>query len=283
MLMKHLRLNDLPAIGLLPGTVLVILLLASCPENNKGSAHNGVNPNCEDWATITLGEYEVSNNPWGKGGISDYTQCIYTEANGVPGGPVYMGWYWQWPWVMDGVKAYPAVLYGHKPWNNYSTTEHLPQMIDRLNHLSVSFDVNTESRGAVNLLLESWITTSAEITPEARYGELAIQLYQKNWPGQEGDYVKPVVIDGIPFDFYIAKTAQAPGDNGIWIYFGFVHKGAAINKGKVDIMDFVDFLMSEGYVEGSYYVATVELGNEIDHGKGETVIKQFSVEVENKD
>jgi hypothetical protein len=282
MLMKDLRLKYTPSLGLFTGMVVVILLLTSCAESNKNSAHNGVDPICDDWATITLGEYEISNNPWGKGDISDYTQCIFTEKSGITGGQVSMGWYWQWPWVADGVKAYPEVLYGHKPWNNFSTTDHLPQMIDQINHLSVTFDVNTESSGAVNLLLESWITTGAEITPESRYGELAIQLYQKNWPGQEGDYVKPVVIDGFPFDFYIAKTAQAPGDSGIWIYFGFVHKGPPIDKGKVDIMDFVNFLMSEGYVDRSYYIATVELGNEIDHGKGETVIKQFDVDVETK-
>ena len=236
-------------------------------------------PVCTDWAKILLGEYEISNNIWGKGNIHDYSQCIFGVMNPRSGLPENMGWTWSWPASVVGVKAYPSILYGRKPWNDFSTTSHLPQTINQLKRLTVSFKLKTEDRGAVNLLLESWITKIFMASPEDRVGELAIQFYQKNWPGQAGKYIESIEIDGISFDFYIDKKMRVPGDTHTWAYYGFVHKGTPVLQAKIDVMQFISYLVRHGYVEQNHYIATVELGNEIDHGAGKTLIEHFSVQV----
>jgi Glycosyl hydrolase family 12 len=264
---------------------LTVPVLSACSigqENGVIVYSGNPRPVCIDWAIISLGEYEISNNVWGKEDIHGYSQCIFRGIRTHSGTPTHMRWSWNWPNVGGRVKAYPSILYGRKPWNSYSTTPHLPQTIAQLHHLTVTYNAKTTSSGADNLLLESWITSTAKASPTDRIGELAIQLYQKNWPGQAGEFIKSVVIDGIPFDFYVDPKIRVPGDDHTWIYFGFVHKGKLSTQVKLDMMDFANYLVTEGYIDGSNYLASVELGNEVNHGKGETVLEHFSVRVESE-
>ena len=263
--------------------ILLFALLPACSfakETNILHEQPESKPICTDWAKHTLGKYEITNNVWGKGNIHDYSQCIYGALNPQSDLPQRIGWSWNWPNTAEGVKAYPSILYGKKPWNDYSTTSRLPRAINQLSYLNVSFEVNSSSNGAVNLLLESWVTKTAKATPGERVGEVAIQLYQKNWPGQAGRFIESVVIDNIAYDFYIEKTMHVHGDKDTWVYYGFVHNGEAVLQVKtLDMMKFINYLVKHGYLNRKHYVASVELGNEIDHGEGRTEIKHFSVQV----
>ena len=261
-------------------TVLNIPVCNAGQDDTNSRFRPANEPRCHDWAVISLGKYEINNNVWGKDRISDYKQCIFSNANTDNSLPGKFGWNWSWPKVNDGVKAYPSVLYGRKPWNNYSTTSKLPRRIDQLRHLLITYQLESQFDGAANLLLESWITKTAQAKPAERTGELAIQLYQKDWPGQAGKFITSVTINAIPFDFYVDEKITAPGDNLTWAYFGFVHKGKIITDASIDIKLFVDYLVRKGYIDRKHYLATVELGNEIDHGKGVTTITHFSVSIE---
>lgn len=264
--------------------VLVALILApaaSCANDGSGSlsAPANLHPDCTDWSIHKLGRYEIANNVWGKGAIRNYKQCIFGSLNSNSGLSKSMGWSWRWPKVADGVKAYPSILYGKKPWNDYSTSRLLPQEIQRLDNLMVTYKVKLKSSGAVNLLLESWITKTKQAKPHERVGEVAVQLYQKNWPGQAGRFIEPVVIDGIKFDFYMEKRMHVTGDRDTWVYYGFVHKGRPVYQARLDMMKFVNYLVQHKYLNRHHYLASVELGNEVDHGEGRTEIEHFSVSV----
>lgn len=267
------------------GILLVALMFPACSygvESIVFSDTSDTESSCDDWATLRRGEYEINNNIWGRGKIKKYYQCVYSGENTGNRFLANAGWSWNWPKSIDGVKAYPSILYGRKPWNKYSTTPQLPQAIGQIQKLSVSYRVKTQSQGAVNLLLESWITKTNMPVPTDRIGELAIHLYQNSWPGQAGHFVRSIDIDDLPFDFYLEKSIRAPGDRHTWAYYGFVHKGPPLMQGKLDMMHFVNFLVRHGYINSHDYVATVELGNEIDHGKGRTLIEQFAVQVDSK-
>lgn len=260
---------------------VILFLLVACflsRENTGPRSMGGIKPVCGDWATISLGEYEVNNNIWGKGVIKGYTQCIFGVMDLYSGLPATAGWSWHWPKSDEGVKAYPSILYGRKPWNKYSTTSQLPRVLDQMQQLLVTYKLQSTTSGAVNLLLESWITTTQKATPKDRTGELAIQLYQKHWPGQAGRFIETVVINDIPFDFYLEEKMRVPDDDHSWAYYGFVHEGKPLLQAKLDIMKFANYLIKKGYVNRHHYIATVELGNEVDYGDGETVIEQFSVQ-----
>lgn len=269
----------------MPGLLVFILVpAASCAKDGiePSAAPADSHPDCTDWTIRKLGRYEIANNVWGKGAIRNYQQCIFGSLDAQSGLSKSMGWSWQWPKVADGVKAYPSILYGKKPWNDYSTTRLLPSEIQQLDKLIVSYNVTSKSSGAVNLLLESWITKTKQAKPRERVGEVAIQLYQKNWPGQAGRFVESVDIGGLDFDFYIEKRMHVTGDRDFWVYYGFVHKGGPVFQARLDMMKFVNYLVQHKYMNRHHYLASVELGNEVDHGKGRTEIEHFSVRVQKR-
>lgn len=245
-----------------------------------GHSSGKLHTQCSDWATIDLGHYQLNNDVWGKRGLVGYSQCIYKIPGSNGDSTGRFGWYWHWPRAFDGVKSYPSVFYGRDLWSQHATTKALPKAIFRLRHIYVNYKIKSRHTGAVNLLLESWITRNARPRHGDRLGELAIQLSQIKWPGQEGKYIENVKIDGINFAFYLAKKTHAPGDHDRWAYYGFVHKPQTLLNARVDIMQFVKYLVRKGYVDRRSYIATVELGNEIDHGKGRTQVEHYSVIVQ---
>lgn len=237
----------------------------------------GMHTDCKPWATLRLGHYEVNNNVWGRGAIRSYSQCIHRMPESQSATLGNVGWTWKWPRSHDGVKAFPSILFGRKPWNNYSTSPVLPQSIAQLGQLAVSYDITSKSTGAVNLLLESWITRAHKAKQRDRVGELAIHLSQQRWPGQAGRYVETVTLDGIPFDFYIEPKMHVPGDNHTWAYYGFVNKGKPLMRTTIHVEKFVNYLLARGHIRKTHYLASIELGNEVDYGKGRTDVHHFSV------
>ena len=47
--------------------------------------------------------------------------------------------------------------------------------------------------------------------------------------------------------------------------------------GSIEISDYLDFLVKQGYISADEYLADIELGNEIVNGYGQTVIDGFEV------
>lgn len=257
-------------------SIILIVSLMSCSQTGAKTSISTADNTCKDWAKFIQGEFELHNNVWGKEHIAGYKQCIF-RSGAANKHFTQMGWNWDWPVKSESVKAYPSLLFGRKPWHSYSTTTRLPVKIDNLKHLKVTFDITSRASGSLNMLLESWITSKKYAGPNQRKGELAIHLYQHNVPGEAGEYIETVNLSGFSFRFYLEKHMTVPGDDYSWPYFAFVHPGKPILHATLDIRQFVDYLLEHHYINRSQYLATVELGNEIYHGNGKTVIKDFSI------
>ncbi len=223
---------------------------------------------CTTDAAITVGEYTIINNCWGKGTITDFSQCIYVNKN-VNG--LSVGFNWQWPSINNEVKAYPEILYGWKPWSSSSTTTKLPIRVGSIKKLNVSFtSINTSIYGAGNTAFDLWLTsvktpTSSNITRE-------VMIWTKNYgqtPG--GSKVATVTIDNVEYDLYTA--------NWQWTYFAFVNKGVT-NITNINLDKFLGYLFENLYISPNEFLASVEFGNEIVNGSGSTSIKYYSIVVE---
>jgi len=225
------------------------------------------NCSCDDWSEIGIDdEYIISNNVWNKGDITSYKQCIFKKDNGL----IY-GWLWRWP-VTDNkkdVKAYPEIIYGWKPWNDNSTTINLPIQIVNIGQIIVSHDIILHAIGIYNMSFDLWITNSSTPNENNITREVMIWLdKEKLEPG--GDFIKRVTIGGEDYDFY--KT------DWDWTYFAFVKVSPKL-KGITKIHEFVNYLIQEGYVSTDEYLASIEIGNEIAEGRGNTIIRRYSIEV----
>jgi hypothetical protein len=264
----------LPILSLLPGRALLLICLPAILVQSH-AIHARWQQSCQDWATFKAQRIELNNNTWGKQDIKDYEQCIYQNLNN----PLHMGWRWKWPQHQSGVKAYPSLMYGYKPWNRHSTTRTLPLQLKQLDSLKVSFSAEMKYQGAVNLLLEAWLTDSATPEPYDRTSEIAIHLMQHQWPGQGGDYYESVTIGNRTYAVYINHQMKVPGDSHTWSYLSFVNTGKPIYKGEINLKEFVDYLLEKKMIIDSEYLTSVELGNEIDYGEGESNIRYFHVRV----
>ena len=260
--------------------LLIFSLAASLqsedPVIKKNSAAN--QHLCDDWTKFKQEQFEIHNNVWGKEKITNYKQCIFSFAKPNSGQIRGFGWDWNWPIVNDNVKAYPSILFGRKPWHNYSTSPQLPLRIADISRLQVSFDLESQASGAYNLLLESWIIRDKFATSSDRTGELAIHLYQHNVPGHAGKFIASVNLSGYNFDFYLEPKMTVPEDNHTWVYYGFIHTGKPIQHAAINMGQFIEYLVEHNYVNAQHYIASIELGNEIYDGQGKTQINSFAVE-----
>ncbi len=236
---------------------------------------------CQPWAEIRSNALLLTNNIWGARNFPDFKQCIAAKTD--HSGIVY-SWNWSWHGKNGQVKSYPSLCFGHKPWNKHSTTEKLPILLTAINSLLVEYNIKTTGSSIYNILLESWITSTAIPRPDTRVAELAILLDEHDWPGMPGHFVETVTIDGQNFDFYMEPRMVVPDDSNTWIYLGFVAKEESANAtsklhGQIDIAKFIRYLVAKKYIRGSQYLSSVELGNEVISGEGKTFVKDFHVSI----
>lgn len=229
---------------------------------------------CRDWDSFRNSSVKLVNNIWGKMPDHHYQhlQCIYYK-NGK------YAWSWHWPTERFGVKAYPALLFGKKPWYDNSTYQKLPIQLSQLETASVTFSTQQQHSGRVNLLLEAWLTDSAEAVHYDRTSEIAIHLYQQNWPGQGGHHYGSVIIDDHQYDVYLNHNMKVPGDEHTWSYISFVNTGDAITKATIDFKQFINYALEQKMIIPSEFLSSLEIGNEIDNGNGTTLVTDYQINI----
>lgn len=264
---------------------LAVLLLAGCesakvPLPNSFDAAD-VDTYCGDWAKLRNAGFVYENNVWNQGTIKreNRAQCLLKR---VVDGKVQYGWRWQWPRGSGEVKAYPEVIYGHKPWFTSSTTGNLPRLISNIDELSVAYDVEMQARGRYNLAFDIWVTNSDTPTPATLTHEIMIWVGERTraWEPSPGHLAKRVTIGGATYDLYIRPHAEWLKEHGALdvAYIAFNAHTARLS-GSIDVREFLDYLTDNGHLPADGYVASVELGNEIMNGTGELWLKSYEISV----
>ncbi|QQS37714.1 MAG: hypothetical protein IPM56_07115 [Ignavibacteriales bacterium] len=221
---------------------------------------------CSDNAEITINKMMLQNNVWGKGSITNYQQCIRVIKNDTS---TIFQWQWSWPDVTNNVKAYPEIIFGLKPFGGSSTTESLPKKIQEITECVVSASqCSTDIFGEGNLAYDIWITDSESPTQNNIKSEIMIWL---KYIGQQpaGSFVERLNIGNQDYDFY-------SGNNGTWDYHAFLK----VNQSDLDstnIKSFMDYLVMNSYISTDQYLSSIEFGNEIIKGSGNTVLKDYQV------
>ncbi|UCH65981.1 MAG: hypothetical protein JSW63_02270, partial [Ignavibacterium sp.] len=109
--------------------IISIILGCNTADQTTGTNDNSLpseGSSCEDGAEFTIQDFILSNNVWGKGSETNYEQCIYYESTN---NQTEIGWNWNWP-GNGNVRAYPEIIFGHKPWSTTSTSSLLPARIN---------------------------------------------------------------------------------------------------------------------------------------------------------
>lgn len=262
-----------------------VFLLAGCepakaPLPSRVDATE-VDAYCRDWAILRNGGFVYENNVWNQGTIkrANRAQCLLTR---VVDGKVQYGWRWQWPRGSGDVKAYPEVIYGHKPWFASSTTANLPRPMSTINELSVTYDTEMQARGRYNLAFDVWVVSSDSPTPATITHEIMIWVGDRRqaWEPSPGYLAKKVTIGGATYDLTIRPHAEWLKEHGApqVAYIAFNARTAQLS-GRIDVKQFLDYLTANGHLSADGYVASVELGNEIMNGTGELWLKSYEISV----
>ena len=153
---------------------------------------------CRGWEEWFVGDFSYFNNVWNRQDTRDYEQCIMRRT--LPGlvETVEYGWRWRWPTRRGQVKAYPELIYGHKPWHPRSTTPELPRRIDAIEALEVDYEAYLTVEGTYNLAFDFWITRDDPPSVSGISHEVMIWLDHDFRPAGQEFYVGPVRIEGVP-------------------------------------------------------------------------------------
>jgi hypothetical protein len=224
---------------------------------------------CADGAEITIDEMIIQNNVWGKGSITNYQQCVRVTRNDTA---QTFQWSWNWPAVNNNVKAYPEIIFGLKPFGGISTTDKLPKRIDQINSVDVSFkSLTTTMTGTGNLAFDIWITDSP--TPTQNNIKHEIMIWLKN-QGQvpAGSFVTRVQVGNEDYDFY-------SGNVGGWNYHAFV-KVIQNDVNQIPVGEFINYLKNNNYILSTEFLSSIEFGNEVVHGTGQTSITDYKISIQ---
>lgn len=226
---------------------------------------------CGDWYRRSVGNLQVENNVWNRGSLKSYQQCV-SIAGSNDG--VDAGWAWNWPGIRFNVVAYPNITFGKNPWLG-STTLELPRQLKDVKCLEAKVDISQIGTGKGNLSFDIWITRSLLSQPADITHEAMIWLSQDGtWPA--GSRVETLIVDEREIELWW-KEKHSPSDEYQWSFLAFEYKDD-FNKGTIRIHEFLNFLVTKGYISSDNYLASVELGNEIVSGHGQTLLRDYEVQ-----
>ena len=259
-------------------TIIIIIWVTSCLAPNSqvmgidlANSSPSVIQKCQDFARISVREYLLDNNVWGKSNIRNYQQCVWADT---ASNPLTAGWTWSWQTTNNKeVKAYPEIHYGWD-WDKKFTTPKLPLKINKINKIQVAYDVTTSAQGVHNLAFDLWLTKASFPTRDNLSREVMIWV-DGTKKSSGATLIKRVTIDGGEYDLYINR------DWHYWTYLSFI-KVVPQPKGTLNIHKFLFFLKNAGYISPQESLVEIELGNEIWSGSGKTTIKNYSIKVTSK-
>ena len=95
-----------------------------------------------------------------------------------------------------------------------------------------------------------------------------------------GAHVDDIAVDDLKFEvWYAADMGDASGANANrWNHVVYRAVSPQLSE-SLDIDEFVADAVSRGYVSREHYVSSIEIGNEVMSGSGETWINDLSLEV----
>ena len=232
---------------------------------------------CEEAVTAASGSYEVENNVWGKGALTDWSQCVGATNSTRRG--LAARWTWDWKSQDNQVKAFPEVVFGHKPGTARSTTPLLPRKLGEMRRVVMDYDISTQRNGTGNLSVDIWLTdtptpTTFAVPPITHEVMIWLETFGPMYAG--GEQIDTVSIHGIPYRVYVGEKFGLG-----WRYIAFKPENTPMQPvAQLDLMPYLLYLQTKGLVTPESHVANINLGNEIISGAGTTQVNHLAIDVE---
>ena len=232
---------------------------------------------CEDEVLINSGDYRAENNTWGKGDLSGWSQCIGLGMGA--GGTLAGRWTWNWLNAGNNVKAYPEIVFGQKP-GSVTTSAALPVKISAIRAATIAYDVSSTYTGSGDVAFDIWLTDTPNpstwgVPPITHEIMIWLDRYGNMQPG--GAFRERVNLDGTSYAVYVGDH-WGQG----WQYIAFASAESRLGSRTLDLGSFLSYLREKKLVNDDEYLASVEFGNEVATGTGETVVKRYTISIQKK-
>jgi len=228
-------------------------------------------------STVVDGRYRLFNNSWNRGASSGrHRQKIF--VNDDNGKPVF-GWVWKWK-DSSGVATYPEIQAGVSPWNGEVAPDSGFPFQAGAKKLVVNYDISLNASGSYNLAFEFWAVSALPPSKSTISHEVMIWISGERLAAA-GSEVGKTTIAGNNFSINLNKNhGDISGVNqNTWTIITLI-AGKPILHGPLDVGQIIDYLLKSGYLTDKHYIANLELGDEVQHGSGTTVVRNYSVVVE---
>jgi hypothetical protein len=145
--------------------------------------------------------------------------------------------------------------------------------------LVVSYDFGLAASGKYDVALQFWIVSALPPTKNAITHEVVMLLANEGMP-VSGQRVAQASLQGNAWSVHVDKNHRdAAGSNtNTWTLITLASE-KPILRGPFDVSEVIGFLLKNGYLDASGYVANLELGTEIMRGTGNAVVRDFAVTV----
>jgi uncharacterized protein YcfL len=239
--------------------------------------------NCQADAWLAAGSYAVQNNQWGRGPITDYSQCV--AMGGVAAdGSVSARWTWRWPAEPGEVKGYPAIVFGQKPGYPVTPNTNLPRQVNAISQLTSSWSTRSTYTGMGQLTFDLWLTRDANRypsfpqTPITHEIMVAVEPYGNYGLNRNPAWlVEEITINGVRYKTYKADDFP-PGGSQRWRFLVF-QMLTPMTQGTLEFKPLFDYLKSRGFITGNEYLSSIEFGTEPVEGTGEVTVDSFKATV----
>ncbi len=241
-------------------------LFGACLDPNSLACAPSVQANTSSTrdAFITLGKYWANNNEWGAN-TGTGTQTIWSTC--TQGDLIGWGTSWNWTGTANQVKTYASTVLGWQ-WGWRLTTSGLPLQISSGKKLTCGWDFTmTQSGGAANVAYDIFVHTQAMAgTNDNPSDEIMVWLYRTGGAGPIGTLQGTATVGGTTWDVYRGTT--------VWNVVSYVRQTNATTA-VLNIMDFMNDLVTRGWMQTSKYVSSVQSGSEIFTGTGRLDTKGY--------
>ena len=269
--------------------LVAMLTLISCSDNTFELEQQlaMVKPiTCDDFQAANTEMGLLYNNVWNKQAAHNHSssQCLISR---IVEGKTQFGWSWDWPQGNPVIYAYPQIKVGASPWQpepNFNKT--FPVKIASLTSLSLSCDLAILSNGNYNIASSMWITKTAVTGAQAQPASIAAEIMVWTFATQHhfspgGQKTDEFTLGEQTWEVWLDKNWQdASGANANkWIYIAFKAKTNTLSH-NIDMLGLLHYALAKQFIESDYYVADVELGNELMGGKGLVWINSFNVSLQ---
>ena len=230
----------------------------------------------EDSALLAIPGAVLYNNVYGKGNITTNWQSVFHGA-------AETGWDWDWPKSGGPVlRSYPEVLVGRSPWSGaggldgaagLGAGDQLPRRLKEA-RLTIDFDFSTNADGLWLGSFDFWITRSDHPTTKDIVSNLTIWTANHGVKNPYKGRHTILKIGGRNYEAIFETPKERP--DKAWKTLCLVDTDSR-KSGSLELGPLMDALIANGLAQPTDFLATAELGTEVEYGKGRTTLRTFKL------